>query len=132
MKRFFAFLFFVFVPFSADAQVIPFSTWVNSRGSTLTAWFVEPTTGSFTGTYVNNAAGFDCKSAPYEVRGVTQGTAVTFTVDWKGFGVPDCKSTTIWRGRAIGAAMRTQWVLDYIGRDGKPHRMHGADIFTRR
>jgi hypothetical protein len=105
---------------------------VNTRGSTLTVLFVDPTTGSFAGTYVNNAAGFDCKGAPYAASGATKGTAVTFAVDWKGFGVPDCKSKTIWRGQAVGPTMRTRWVLDYIGRDGKPHRMYGTDIFTRR
>lgn len=132
MRRIFALLFFVLISFSAQAQIAPFSTWVNTRGSSLTVWFVDPISGSFTGTYVNNAAGFDCKGAPYEVRGVTKGTAVTFTVNWKGFAVPDCKSTTVWRGQAIGPTMRTRWVLDYIGRDGKSHRMYGADIFTKR
>ena len=132
MKRVLALLFFVFISFSAQAQVTPFSTWVNSRGSVLSVWFVDPATGSFTGTYVNNAAGFSCKGVPYQAIGVTKGTAVTFTVNWKGFGVPDCKSTTVWRGQAVGPTMRTRWVLDYIGSDGKPHRMYGTDTFIRR
>jgi hypothetical protein len=132
MKRIFALLFFVFIPFSAQAQITSLSTWVNTRGSSLTVWFVDPATGSFTGTYVNNAAGFDCKGAPYEVRGVSKGIAVTFNVNWKGFGVPDCKSTTVWRGQVMGSTMKTRWVLDYIGGDGKPHRMFGSDMFSRR
>lgn len=132
MRPIFALLFFVFIPFSAQAQITSFSTWENTRGSTLSVWFVDSTTGAFTGTYVNNAVGFDCKGAPYEVAGVTKGTAVTFAVNWKGFGVPDCKSTTVWKGQAIAAAMKTRWVLDYIGQDGQPHRMYGTDIFTKR
>ncbi|XIA63647.1 avidin/streptavidin family protein [Bradyrhizobium sp. TZ2] len=132
MKRILALLFFVFIPFSAQAQISPFSTWVNTRGSTLTVWFVDPSTGAFSGTYVNNAAGFKCQGAPYEVSGVTKGQPVTFTVNWTGFAVPDCKSITIWRGQAVGPTIKTRWTLDYVGRDGKFHRMHGADIFTRR
>ncbi|QDM17079.1 hypothetical protein FNL55_14570 [Tardiphaga sp. vice352] len=132
MRCLFTFLFLSLFPISAQAQITPLSTWVNTRGSTLTAWFVEPVTGSFIGTYVNNAAGFECQGAPYEVRGLTKGTAVTFKVDWNGLGVPDCKSTTIWQGRVVGPTMSTRWTLDYTGRDGKPHRMYGRDRFTRR
>jgi len=132
MKRILALLFFVFVPFSAQAQITPFSTWANTRGSTLTVWFVDPSTGAFSGTYVNNAAGFECQGAPYQVSGATKGPAVTFTVNWTGVAVPDCKSITIWRGEVVGPTIRTRWQLEYVGSDGKFHRMNGVDIFTKR
>jgi hypothetical protein len=132
MKRILALLFFVFVPFSVQAQITPFSTWVNTRGSILTVWFVDPSTGAFSGTYVNNAAGFKCQGAPYEVSGATRAPAVTFVVNWTGIAVPDCRSMTIWRGSIVGPTLRTRWTLDYIGSDGKFHRIRGADIFTKR
>ena len=132
MKRILTLLFFVLIPISANAQISSFSTWVNNRGSTLTVWFVDPSTGAFKGTYVNNAAGFDCQGAPYEATGSTKGPLVTFTVNWSGFAVPDCKSMTIWRGQFVGPTLRTNWVLDYVGSDGKFHRMRGVDIFTKR
>jgi hypothetical protein len=132
VKRILALLFFVFIPFSAQAQITPFSTLVNTRGSTLTVWIVDPATGAFSGTYVNNAAGFKCQGAPYEVSGVTKGPSVTFTVNWTGFAVPDCKSITIWRGQFVGTTLNTRWTLDYVGSDGKFHKLRGVDIFTRR
>jgi Avidin family len=131
MRRILALLFF-FIPFSVQAQIAPFSTWVNTRGSTLTVWYVDPSSGAFSGTYVNNAQGFKCQGAPYEVKGVTLGPAVTFTVNWTGLAVPDCKSITIWRGKALGPTINTRWTLDYVGADGRFHRIRGVDIFTRR
>lgn len=132
MKRFLALLFFVFIPFSAQAQIPPFSTWANDRGSLLNVFLVDPSTGAFTGTYLNNAAGFECQGVPYAVSGVTKWPSVTFTVNWKGFLVPDCKSITIWRGRFVGPTLTTKWTLDYVGSDGKFHRLRGTDVFTRR
>ena len=81
---------------------------------------------------MNNAAGFKCQGAPYEVSGVTNGQAVTFIVNWTGIAVPDCKSITIWRGQVVGPTIKTRWTLDYVGSDGTFHRMRGKDIFTRR
>ncbi len=130
MKRILALLFFL-LPFSAQAQVPSFSTWVNTRGSVLAVFFVDPATGAFTGTYVNKAAGFECQGVPYAASGVSRGTSVTFTVNWKGILVPDCHSTTVWTGRLLGPALKTKWKLDYVGADGKPHTMRGTDVFTK-
>ena len=130
MKRILALLFFL-LPFSAQAQVPSFSTWVNTRGSVLSVFIVDPATGAFTGTYVNKAPGFQCQGVPYAATGVTKGASVTFTVIWKGIFVPDCNSTTIWAGRTIGPVMKTRWKLNYVGKDGKPHTMYGRDVFTR-
>ncbi|TPQ34278.1 hypothetical protein C2U70_17380 [Bradyrhizobium guangdongense] len=130
MKRILALIFFL-LPFSAQAQVSSFSTWVNSRGSILTVFLVDPGTGVFTGTYVNKAAGFQCQGVPYVASGVAKGTSVTFTVNWKGILVPDCHSTTVWTGRSIGPALKTRWKLDYIGSDGKPHVLYGKDVFAK-
>jgi hypothetical protein len=132
MRRILALLFFVFIPFSAQAQIVPFSTWVNTRGATLTVWTVDNVTGAFTGTYVNNAAGFECQGAPYEVSGASKGPSVTFTVNWKGFAVPDCKSMTIWRGGVAGPILNTRWTLTYVGSDGRFHKLRGIDTFSRR
>jgi len=130
MKRVLALLFFI-LPFSAQAQMPSFSTWANNRGSLMSVFFVDPATGAFTGTYLNNAAGFDCRGVPYPVSGATKGSRVTFTVNWKGILVPDCHSTTVWRGRFVGPALRTRWILNYVGSDGRPHVLRGADVFTK-
>lgn len=129
MKRLLFLLFFL-LPFSAQAQVSSPSTWVNTRGSILTVFFVDHT-GAFTGNYVNNAVGFDCQGVPYAASGVTRGAKVTFTVNWNGIFAPDCHSTTVWIGRAVGPVLKTRWKLDYIGTDGKPHTLRGKDIFTK-
>ena len=132
MRQVIALIFFALITFPARAQITPLSTWVNTRGSTLTVWFVDAASGAFWGTYVNNAVGFKCQNQPYESKGLTKGEAVTFTVNWSGFAVQNCKSTTTWRGGFVGLKLRTRWTLDYVGNDAKIHYMRGADIFTRR
>ena len=130
MKRILVLLFFL-LPFSAQAQVPSFSTWVNSRGSVLTVLFVDPASGAFTGNYVNKAAGFECQGVPYAASGVTKATGTIFTVNWSAILVPDCHSTTVWIGRSVGPTLKTRWKLDYVGSDGKPHILRGKDVFTK-
>ncbi|WP_315792445.1 avidin/streptavidin family protein [Bradyrhizobium sp. SZCCHNRI1002] len=130
MKRILILLFF-FLPISAQAEVPSFSTWINTRGSALSVFFVDPATGAFSGTYVNRAAGFECQDVPYAAVGASKGTSVTFRVDWKGVLIPDCHSTTVWTGLLVGSTLKTKWRLDYTGSDGKPHTMYGRDVFTK-
>jgi len=131
MKPFLALISFLLLPLSAQAQVPSFSTWVNSRGSILSVFLVDPTSGAFTGTYVNKAAGFECQGVPYATSGVTKATVTTFTVNWNGILIPDCHSTTVWIGRSVGPALKTRWKLNYTGSDGKPHILVGKDVFTK-
>lgn len=133
MKRVLALLLFgfAFAPLSAHAQIAPFSTWVNERGSVLNVGTVDPGTGAFTGTYTNNAAGFGCQGYPYGVSGNAKGTAVNFVVNWKDAGAPDCRSITIWNGNIAGTQLVTRWTLDYVGADWQFHQSRGKDVFNR-
>ena len=113
-------------------QVTAPSTWVNDKGSVMWVQTLDPSTGKFTGTYVNNAAGFKCQGAPYQLEGSAIGNQVNFFVNWKGAFAPDCKSMTIWNGRVVGNRITTMWTLYYVGADWSFHRMTGQDVFTRR
>src|SRR3954454_17965751 len=44
---------------------------------------LDPSTGRFTGTYVNNAAGFKCQGVLYPVEGSATGNQVNFFVNWE-------------------------------------------------
>jgi hypothetical protein len=133
MKRLLALLFLVLAPITAQAQVTAPSSWVNDKGSVMWVQTLDPSTGRFTGTYVNNAAGFKCQGVLYPVEGSATGNQVNFFVNWKGGAfAPDCKSMTIWNGRVVGNRITTMWTLDYVGADWSFHRMTGQDVFTRR
>src|SRR5688500_16304580 len=102
MKRLFATLIFVLVSFSAQAQVTAPSTWINEKGSILSVQSLDGATGAFTGTYVNNAPGFQCQGQPYDVGGSAKVNRVNFYVNWKGIAGPNCKTITIWSGSVAG------------------------------
>lgn len=112
---------------SAFAQSIPAgSSWKNQRGSQM---YVANTdiNGNFSGTYINNAAGFQCQGTPYQLAGRAGGSHLTFVVVWKNFAA-DCHSKTVWRGRLIGTTtIQTHWVLTGPGIP----TLRGADTFQR-
>jgi hypothetical protein len=110
----------------ASAQGLPsWSIWQNQRGSTLDVYFVDPT-GPFTGTFINQAPGYQCKGIPYPAMGTSRGASVTFAVTFT-----QCFSHTTWFGVVNGNTMKTNWILIYNPPNGPPQRSTGTDIFTR-
>jgi hypothetical protein len=87
--------------------------------------FLVGPNGTFTGVYINNAAGFACQGLPgFPLTGRTSGTKVTFTVVWNN-GIQNCNSTTVWYGVDQGTVMPTKWTL--TSPSGK---QKGFDLFT--
>jgi hypothetical protein len=110
----------------AFSQTLPSgSLWQNQRGSTLEVFFVDPA-GSFQGTFINQAAGFQCKGIPYPAVGTARNAAAAFAVTFV-----QCTSHTTWYGTVTGNTMRTNWILVYIPPSGPPQTLRGADVFTR-
>src|ERR1044071_108294 len=113
----------------AAAQSFPIpSTWTNQRGSQLVVW--SGGGGSFSGQYINNAAGFSCQG-PFDMSGVSSGSVVTFVVTWKSK-TQNCNSVTVWRGTVAGTVLKTQWQLGFADApSGTIKISKGADTFSR-
>jgi hypothetical protein len=110
----------------AFSQPLPsYSLWQNKRGSTLEITYVS-SDGSFQGTFINRAEGFQCKGIPYGATGMTRNNAVFFSVMFV-----KCISETIWYGTVTGNTMTTKWILVYTVPSGPPQTMPGTDVFTR-
>ncbi|MGY3532273.1 avidin/streptavidin family protein [Bradyrhizobium sp. USDA 4452] len=132
MTRLFALLLFAIVSLPAHAQLPVPSTWVNQRGSILSIQTLDASTGDFTGTYVNNAAGFSCQGYPYPAAGNVTANRIDFYVNWTSSTAPTCRTMTIWHGRVAGDTIPTRWTMYYVGPDWHFHKMTGWDFFTRR
>ena len=110
------------------AQGLPApSYWQNQRGSIMKILALDPSTGNFSGIYINNAVGFRCQGTPYDLQGRARGPNVVFRVVWKNW-AEDCKSTTVWYGRLVGTTLYTKWVLTRVGITKK---LKGTDTFQR-
>ena len=104
------------------------STWKNQRGSIMKVFLVGPN-GTFTGVYINNAAGFACQGLPgFPLTGRTSGTKVTFTVVWNN-GIQNCNSTTVWYGVDQGTVMPTKWTLRSPSGTQKGYDLFTAQLF---
>lgn len=113
---------------ASDAEKIQaVSAWKNQRGSTLYIDNIEPT-GQLYGRFINRAPGFRCQNIPYPVVGWVYGTAITFTVIWKG--IESCNSITAWTGFVHQGKMQTLWQLVSSGSTNTSQIMQGADTFT--
>lgn len=132
MTRLFALLLFSLVSLPAYAQLPVPSTWVNQRGSVLSIQTLDASTGTFTGTYVNNATGFSCRGQPYATAGNVTANKINFYVNWTSPTAPTCRTITIWTGRVAGNNIPTRWKLYYVGADWNFHKMIGRDFFTMR
>ncbi|WP_456640504.1 avidin/streptavidin family protein [Bradyrhizobium sp. USDA 10063] len=132
MIRSFVLLLFAVVSLPAHAQLSAPSIWVNQRGSVLSIQTLDALTGNFTGTYVNNAAGFSCRGQPYAMAGKVATSKIDFYVNWTSPTAPNCRTITIWNGRIAGDTIPTRWKLYYVGSDWNFHRMIGGDLFTKR
>jgi len=110
----------------AFAQGLPsWSLWQNQRGSTLEVGLVGAY-GSFQGTFINQAQGYQCKGIPSNAQGTNAGGAVAFAVVFV-----QCNSLTPWSGTVSGSTLRTTWTLVYTPPSGPPQKSQGSDTFTR-
>ena len=103
------------------------SVWRNQRGSVLSIKQVNAD-GSFSGSFVNNAAGYRCKGVPYPATGYNFPfvSIATFTVNFT-----NCYTITVWRGSVLGAQYNTSWNFVYSPPGQAPQFESGADSFTR-
>lgn len=107
----------------AAAQIYRGQVWKNQRGSILKIASIDRR-GNFTGTFTNYAAGTSCIGIPYPASGFNMGPQLNFTVNFA-----KCRTTTMWRGNAMGPAMTVGWVMNYIDPNGKPATTGGFDAF---
>lgn len=123
MKRLLsAFVFLLGIHAYALAQSFPVpSLWQNQRGSTLQVNWVDPFSGFMQGTFINRAAGFQCRYTPYPALGDARVPTIGFTVNFT-----QCNTVTVWTGQVNGNIMPTTWVLTYPG-----GILRGRDLFRR-
>ena len=67
-----------------------------------------------TGSYVNNAAGFQCQGTSYPLVGWYLNTATTFSVIWSN-SAANCNSVTAWTGNYVGGNFVMDWSLSQTG-----------------
>ena len=125
--------------FDAESKLLSTtSSWMNQRGSVANLSFApspgQPHTYIVSGTFVNNAAGYNCIGTPYPISGFyyTEAKVISFTVAWSN-ATEDCRSITGWTGyfdySLNPARLETDWNLAYSGSTG-PQILQGKDIFT--
>lgn len=115
------------------------SSWVNQSGSVASLSFTastQPGTYTVSGTYINNAAGYECQGTPYPVSGIYYANTqtISFAVSWSNSS-EDCQSVTGWTGYIDLATsplvMTTNWSIAYQTNNG--HAIsQGSDTFTMR
>lgn len=123
---------------SPEAEFLASATsWTNQSGSVASISFTastQPATQEVSGTYINNAAGFNCQGTPYPLSGIyyINTRTISFSVAWSNSS-EDCQSVTGWTGYIdLGQTpfkMVTNWNLAYSGASG-PEILQGSDTFT--
>lgn len=141
--------FIIFVPqiaiadgqnIEANSSLLTSTTsWTNQRGSvanfTFTQSPTQPDTYVVTGTYVNNAAGYNCKGTPYPLTGFYYAptNVISFSVAWSN-ATEDCRSITGWTGYLDYSVnppqLSTDWNLAFSGSAGQQIQQ-GKDTFTK-
>ena len=105
-------------------------TWANDHGSQLVFTSVGAN-GSISGTYANNAPGFECRGVAFPITGWLDGDMISFTTRWKN-ATSDCKSITAWTGYFYEGRLAVEWVLTYQdGVEGRPKVRTGTDFYRR-
>ena len=106
-----------------------FSTWTNESGSTMNLEFGPA--NAVSGSYVNQAEGFNCLGTPYPLTGWVLGNFISFSVAWDN-DYENCNSVTAWSGfaEADGGSVQivTLWALAFQGSSG-PEIETGKDLF---
>lgn len=120
----------------AHARVVraaPFQTpgsttrWKNERGSTMV--LISDGQGNLTGEYTTAVGCPDVKGKPQKLVGTTNGSAITFTVNWGKV----CTSLTSWVGQIESPTrINTLWLLALDNKDPQSFKVTyaGSDTFT--
>ncbi|OSI63684.1 hypothetical protein BSZ21_23890 [Bradyrhizobium canariense] len=132
MMRFFTLLLCAIIWRPVHAHLPGASSWVNQSGSVLSVQTLDPSTGDFTGKYVDKAAGFSSQGHPYPVAGNIKANKIAFYINWNSPTAPTCRTVTIWHGRVAGGTIPTRWTRYYLGADWRIHLRVGRDLFRRR
>ncbi len=113
-----------------DNALATASSWVNQNGSVMS--FSLMANGTISGTYVNNAPGFQCQGTPYPLTGFINGNTIAWSVQWNNAN-QNCNSVTAWGGYYDANAMMivTNWVLAYQQASGGGATQLGKDMFKR-
>ena len=111
-----------------SAELTAGSTWVNTRGSTVTFTGVG-SDGHYEGYYINRAAGFGCQNTRYSMVGWSYEGNITFTVIWNN-STENCHSITSWTGFFTPSGFTTLWQLVNTGTTGTGQILQGSDMFT--
>ncbi|MBY3565704.1 avidin/streptavidin family protein [Rhizobium laguerreae] len=114
--------------FAQNAFKAP-SVWINERGSILTIEKIEAS-GDFLGTFVNKAAGSQCRDDPYLAEGKILVDKIYFAVAFadRVDSAKNCMTVTEWRGTVSAGSIATTWSLAYPGPNGLV-LIGGADKF---
>ncbi len=121
-----------------NAMLSTATSWTNQSGSVASISFTQspsqPATYLVSGTYVNNAAGYQCKGTAYPLSGIYYANTqtISFSVAWSN-SAEDCQSVTGWTGyidiSQSPLKMQTSWNLAFSGIAG--HQIQpGNDTFT--
>jgi avidin family protein len=115
----------------AAAFQAPGSTtkWQNERGSTMV--LISDGNGNLTGEYTTAVGCPAVVGKPQKLVGTTNGSAITFTVNW---GKAPCRSLTSWVGQLESPTrINTLWLLALDNNDPKSFKVTyaGSDLFTR-
>ena len=112
-----------------SAELTAGSTWVNTRGSTVTFTGVG-SDGHLEGYYINQAAGFGCQNTRYSMVGWSYESIITFTVIWTN-STENCNSITSWTGFLTSSSgFTTLWQLVNSGTTNPGQILQGSDTFT--
>ncbi len=124
-------IFLLWAPMAVNAasdslKLVAGQTWVNQSGSTLTITGYGAN-NSFTGYYINRAAGFGCQNTQYPVSGWVNGFTIGWSVNWAN-STQNCGSVTAWAGYYSSASgqILTKWSLA----TSAPDIIVGGDTFT--
>ncbi|HEY2247586.1 MAG TPA: avidin/streptavidin family protein [Bradyrhizobium sp.] len=113
---------------AARADGLPeWSIWKNPRESLLVISLVDTASGTFSGTFINNAKGYKCAGFGVPIRGKINGNTIVFVANF----VPCVNTITAWRGTLGDKTISTSWQLFSADDDGNFKELKKDDVFTR-
>lgn len=117
---------------TANAQTLPeWSIWKNDKTSLLVVTKVDTTAGTFIGTFLNNATGYDCQGFAVPIKGTISGNSITFVANF----APCDNTITVWQGSFTSSTeFKTDWVLWYAAKPSTGYefrQLKDTDVFTK-
>jgi hypothetical protein len=113
---------------TANAQGLPEqSLWKNTKGSLLLVTKVDTEKNSFSGTFVNYAAGYACRGVPVGITGTVSGDTVSMVANFE----PCAATITIFKGTLSGSSLSITFDLRYVDKNHTFQQAQGSDVFTK-